>query len=219
MDLDNPRERQRLSRVIERLSECLSAELPGSEFAELDKKELQSLLRALAKHMRYCQEWTDFVAERVEESKVGKLSATLYCDGASRGNPGPSGAGIVLLDENGELLFELSRFLDEGTNNEAEYKALLRGLDAATDLGIRGLQIFLDSELVVNQLLGNYRVRNPRLQPLFDEAMNRLQQFDDYAIFYVRRELNQQADRLANEAIDRGLRGGDRETYRLAQRE
>jgi ribonuclease HI len=219
MDLQNPLERRRLSRVIERLSERLSDELRGSEFKELDAKDLQYLLRALAEHMRYCQEWVDFAGEPGEEKTVGMTNATLYCDGASRGNPGPSGAGMVLLDEDGELLLELSRFLDEGTNNEAEYKALLRGLDAAIDLGVRCLQIFLDSELVVNQLLGNYRVRNPRLQPLFGEAMYRLQQFDDYAIFYVRRELNHQADRLANEAIDRGLRGGDRETYRLVQRE
>ena len=219
MDLQNPLERRRLSRVVERLSERLSSDLLGPEFTELNTKDLQSLLRALAEHMRYCQEWAEFAGERDEQKTIGMTGATLYCDGASRGNPGPSGAGIVLLDEDGELLFEVSRFLDEGTNNEAEYKALLRGLNAAADLDIRGLQIFLDSELVVNQLLGNYRVRNPRLQPLFDEAMYRLQQFDDYAIFYVRRELNQQADRLANEAIDRGLRGGDRETYRLVQKE
>jgi ribonuclease HI/probable phosphoglycerate mutase len=219
MDLQNPLVRQRLSRVIERLSERLGTVLVESEFTELSKKDLQMLLRALAEHMRYCHQWAEFADEPGEENTVGEMSATLYCDGASRGNPGPSGAGIVLLDEHGELLFELSRFLDEGTNNEAEYKALVRGLDAAVDLGIRSLHIFSDSELVVNQLLGSYRVRNPRLQPLFDEAMYRLQQFDDYAIFYVKRELNRQADRLANEAIDRGLRGGDRETYRLTQRE
>ena len=219
MDLRNPLVRQRLSRVIERLSDRLGTVLVGAEFPEISKKDLQLLLRSLAEHMRYCHQWAKFAGDTGEENTIGKMSATLYCDGASRGNPGPSGAGIVLLDENDDLLFELSRFLDEGTNNEAEYKALLRGLDAAADLGIRSLRIFSDSELVVNQLLGTYRVRNPRLQPLFDEAMYRLKQFDDYAIFYVKRELNKQADRLANEAIDRGLRGGDRETYRLAQRE
>jgi ribonuclease HI len=132
------------------------------------------------------------------------MSVSLYCDGASRGNPGPSGAGVVLLDEKGEQIFELSRYLDNGTNNEAEYRALARGLEAAADLGVKRIEIFLDSELVVRQLSGKYKVR-------------RLQQFDDYAIFHVGRELNQQADRLAKEAIDRGLRGGDRETYRLAR--
>jgi ribonuclease HI len=219
VDLQNPLVRQRLSRVIERLSERLGTVLVGSEFTELSKKDLQLLLRALAEHMRYCHQWAELPGERGEEKTVGEMSVTLYCDGASRGNPGPSGAGIVLLDEDGELLFELSRFLDEGTNNEAEYKALLRGLDAAADLGIRSLRICSDSELMVNQLLGSYRVRNPRLQPLFEEAMHRLQQFDDYDIFYVKRELNKQADRLANEAIDRGLRGGERERYHLAPRE
>jgi ribonuclease HI len=77
----------------------------------------------------------------------------------------------------------------------------------------------LDSELVVNQLLGTYKVRNPRLLKLFEEATSRLRLFDEYAIFHIGRELNQKADRLANEAIDRGLRGGDRETYRLKERE
>jgi ribonuclease HI len=145
------------------------------------------------------------------------MSVSLYCDGASRGNPGPSGAGVVLLDEKDEQFFELSRYLDSGTNNEAEYRALVRGLEAAADLGVKRMQIFLDSELVVKQLNGKYKVRSPRLRSLFDQAVSRLQQFDDYAIFHVGRELNQQADRLANEAIDRGLQGGDRETYRLTR--
>jgi ribonuclease HI len=147
------------------------------------------------------------------------MRGSLYCDGASRGNPGPSGAGVVILDKNGEQIFELSRFLDNATNNEAEYKALIRGLRAAADVGLKGVEIFLDSELVVNQLLGTYKVRNPRLLKLFEEAMSRLRLFDEYAIFHVVRELNQKADRLANEAIDRGLRGGDRERYRLEERE
>ncbi|MEE8622235.1 MAG: reverse transcriptase-like protein, partial [Syntrophobacteria bacterium] len=85
------------------------------------------------------------------------------------------------------------------------------------DLGVKRIEIFSDSELVVRQLSGKYKVRNPRLRSLFDQAVSRLQQFDDYAIFHVGRELNQQADRLANEAIDRGLQGGDRETYRLVR--
>ena len=102
-----------------------------------------------------------------------------------------------------------------GTNNEAEYRALVRGLEAAAEIGAKRVEIFLDSELVVRQLRGKYKVRNARLRSLFDRAVSILQQFDDYGIFHVGRELNQQADRLANEAIDRGLQGGDRETYRL----
>jgi len=216
MDLQNPVDRHRLSRLLELLGERLTGELLGAEFADISRQDLRALFEQLAVHMRRCSEWTDAASTKQD---VPGMSGSLYCDGASRGNPGPSGAGVVILDKNGEQIFELSRFLDNATNNEAEYKALIRGLSAAADVGIKRVQIFLDSELVVNQLLGTYKVRNPRLLQLFDEAMSRLRLFDEYAIFHVGRELNRKADRLANEAIDRGLRGGDRETYRLEERE
>jgi len=209
---------QRLIRVLELLSERLPTELLRAEFPDLTRHDVRSFFQAVAEHLRCCEEWADSFADR-EEGEPGRqmMSVSLYCDGASRGNPGPSGAGAVLLDEKGEEIFELSRYLDNGTNNEAEYRALVRGLEAAADLGVKRLEIFLDSELVVRQLNGTYKVRNPRLRSLFDQAMSRLQRFDDYAIFHVGRELNQQADRLANEAIDRGLQGGDTETYRLTR--
>ena len=216
MNLQNPLERHRLSRLLELLGKRLTAELLGAEFADLNREDLRALFDQLATHMRRCSEWTDAANTKQD---VTRMSGSLYCDGASRGNPGPSGAGVVILANNGEQIFELSRFLDNATNNEAEYKALIRGLSAAADVGIKRVQIFLDSELVVNQLLGTYKVRNPRLLKLFEEATSRLRLFDEYAIFHVGRELNQKADRLANEAIDRGLRGGDRERYRLKERE
>ena len=214
MDLQNPVDRQRLTRLLEVLGKRLTAELLGGEFADISRKDIRALFDQLAAHVRRCSEWTDGASI---EQVVPRMKGSLYCDGASRGNPGPSGAGVLILDKDGEGIFELSRFLDHGTNNEAEYKALIRGLTAAADIGIKRLQIFLDSELVVNQLLGTYKVRNPRLLQLFEEAMSGLRLFDEYAIFHVGRELNQEADRLANEAIDRGLRGGDRETCRLKE--
>jgi ribonuclease HI len=214
MDLQNPVDRQRLSRLLELLGKRLTAELLGGEFADISRKDIQALFNQLAVHMRSCREWTDAASTK---QVADRMRGSLYCDGASRGNPGPSGAGVVILAENGEQIFQLSRFLDNATNNEAEYRALIRGLSAAADIGIKGVQIFLDSELVVNQLLGTYKVRNPRLLQLFEDAMSRLRLFDEYAIFHVGRELNQKADRLANEAIDRGLQGGDRETYRLKE--
>ncbi len=211
-------DRQRLIRILELLGERLPTELLRAEFPDLTRKDVRSLFQAVAEHLRCCEEWADSAADSQEGGPGTRMmSVSLYCDGASRGNPGPSGAGVVLLDEKGEQFFELSRYLDNGTNNEAEYRALVRGLEAAADLDVKQIEIFLDSELVVKQLSGEYRVRNPRLRSLFDQAVTRLQQFDDYAIFHVGRELNQQADRLANEAIDRGLQGGDRETYRLAR--
>ena len=211
-------DRQRLIRVFELLGERLPTELLRAEFPDLTRKDVRSLFQAVAEHLRCCEEWTDPAADSQEGGAGTRMmSVSLYCDGASRGNPGPSGAGVVLLDDKGEQIFELSRYLDNGTNNEAEYRALVRGLEAAADLGVKRIEIFSDSELVVRQVSGKYKVRNPRLRSLFDQAVSRLQQFDDYAIFHVGRELNQQADRLANEAIDRGLQGGDRETYRLTQ--
>jgi len=214
MNLQNPLDRQRLSRLLELLGKRLTPELLGEEFADLSREDLGALFDELAAHIGRCREWTDAAKKKQDPSG---MRGSLYCDGASRGNPGPSGAGVVILDENGEQIFELSRFLDNATNNVAEYQALIRGLSAAADLGINRVQVYLDSELVVNQLLGTYKVRNPRLLQLFEEAMSRLRLFDEYAIFHVGRELNQEADRLANEAIDRGLRGGDRETYRLRE--
>jgi ribonuclease HI len=216
MDLQNPVDRQRLSRILELVGRRLTPKFLGEEFADISGDDLRALFDQLAAHMRRCSEWTETASP---EKDTSGMKGSLYCDGASRGNPGPSGAGVVIMDNKGEQIFELSRFLDSATNNEAEYKALIRGLSAAADVGIKQLEIFLDSELVVNQLLGTYKVRNPRLLKLFEEARSRLRLFDEYAIFHVGRERNQKADRLANEAIDRGLGGGDRERYRLEERE
>ena len=211
MDLHNPADRNRVSRLLELLAKRLTGELVGEEFADISREDLRDLFEQLAVHVRSCKKWTNAGSTKQD---LSIMSGSLYCDGASRGNPGPSGAGAVFFDKNGEQVFEVSLFLDNATNNEAEYKALIRGLSAAVDIGIKDVQIFLDSELVVNQLLGTYKVRNPRLLQLFGDAMSTLRLFDEYAIFHVSRELNHQADRLANEAIDRGLQGGDREAYR-----
>jgi ribonuclease HI len=180
----------------------------------MTRDELRRLFGRLAEHVQICPGWAE-----VGPAKRRVTVASLYTDGASRGNPGPSGAGVLLLDERGRPLLELNRFLGKATNNEAEYQALIAGLDAAERLELSQLRIFLDSELVVKQLHGEYRVRNPRLQPLFDEVASRLQRLSSYAIMHVPRERNQEADRLANEAVDRGLRGGPTEAYRPTLRE
>jgi ribonuclease HI len=212
-------DREGLSRVLELLGKRLPAELLQPEFPDLTREDFTRLFQTLAKHIRHCQEWSEIFISGQEDRNNQALSASLYCDGASRGNPGPSGAGVSILDQHNRQILELSRFFENATNNEAEYQALITGLKAAEELGIERLQIFSDSELVVKQVLGEYKVRNPRLLPLFREVMAILQQFDDYAIVHVGREFNKQADRLANDAIDRGLRGGEKETYRFAQRE
>jgi ribonuclease HI len=212
-------ERQRLTRVLELLGKRLPAELLQPEFPELTREDVHHIFHVLAEHVRGCQQWKEFAQNVGKRSDPRVMRMSLHCDGASRGNPGPAGAGVVLSAQNGRQLLEVSRFLDTATNNEAEYQALIRGLKAAEDLGIKSLQIFSDSELVVKQVRGEYKVRNLRLQLLFRQVMTRLQQFDDYAIVHVGRELNEKADRLAKDAIDRGLQGGERETYRLTERE
>ncbi len=127
---------------------------------------------------------------------------SLYCDGASRGNPGLAGAGVVLVDPNGEIALRHREYLGQATNNVAEYRGLLLGLKLARNLGIKKLRVHSDSELLVRQLNGVYRVKQPHLRTLWQEARGALQQFETCEIIHVPRELNREADRLANQAID-----------------
>ncbi|MBU1154459.1 MAG: ribonuclease HI family protein [Proteobacteria bacterium] len=130
------------------------------------------------------------------------LSLILHSDGGSRGNPGPAGAGAVLYDEQGQEVAALSRYLGRTTNNEAEYQALLMGLRRAQELGAQRLTVKMDSELIVRQLEGKYRVKAPGLKPMYDEAKRLLQGFASVTIQHVRREFNKRADELANQAMD-----------------
>ncbi|GAB4333918.1 MAG: hypothetical protein Kow0089_02870 [Desulfobulbaceae bacterium] len=132
------------------------------------------------------------------------VSCLLYTDGASRGNPGQAGAGAVLLDQDGTEIGSLALYLGECTNNVAEYRALLAGLDLAAKSGCRRISVRLDSELVVRQLQGIYKVKNSGLQPLFEEVRKRLAGFEQWDVRHVRREENARADRLANQGIDEG---------------
>lgn len=140
------------------------------------------------------------VAEHYADLEEGVWS--LYCDGASRGNPGLAGAGVVLIDPGGEVREEHREFLGQATNNVAEYRGLLLGLKMARGLGINKIQVFSDSELLVRQINGSYRVKQPHLLVLWQEAQRELQQFAARRVTHVPREENRQADRLANEAID-----------------
>lgn len=126
----------------------------------------------------------------------------LFCDGASRGNPGPAGAGAVLLDHIGNLQGRAARYLGKATNNVAEYQALLLGLEMALGRGVKRLKIFSDSQLLVEQLNGGYQVKSPQLKPLWRQATKELQKFEAYAISHIDRASNAEADRLANQAID-----------------
>jgi len=130
------------------------------------------------------------------------VRARLYFDGASRGNPGEAGTGFLILDSRGKELERGGRYLGQATNNVAEYSALIDGLSRALELGVDDIEIFSDSELVVLQLKGEYRVKSPKLKPLHEKATSLLSRFSSFKIIHVGRENNREADRLANEAID-----------------
>jgi ribonuclease HI len=131
-----------------------------------------------------------------------KAPHVLRTDGGARGNPGPAGAGFVLEDSTGSVVVDGGKYLGVATNNEAEYEALRWGLETALGRGVRAVEVRADSELVVRQVLGVYRVRNARLAPLHAQVMRLLGQFESHHVMHVRRAENQAADDLANAAMD-----------------
>ena len=126
----------------------------------------------------------------------------IYTDGGSRGNPGPAGSGAILL-RGGETLSTISKYLGITTNNIAEYTALVLALEAARDLGAKKIEVRMDSELIVKQMSGEYKVKNSGLIPLFTRARKLANDFAHFRIVHVRREFNKQADALANLAMDK----------------
>lgn len=129
----------------------------------------------------------------------------IYTDGGARGNPGPAGIGAVLLSEEKNVVAQISAYLGVATNNQAEYKALIAALKKAKELKAEELDCYLDSELVVKQLKREYKVKNQDLAPLFLEIHNLSLNFKKINYTHIRRELNKEADRLANEAMDRAF--------------
>jgi len=126
----------------------------------------------------------------------------LYTDGACRGNPGVGGAGAILVDPKGRVVCSLKKFLGLCTNNIAEYKALILGLEAAVERRPKKLHIFIDSELLVKQVDGSYRVKHENLKPLMVKVRDLLSSLESYTIQHIDRSENKKADELANEAID-----------------
>jgi ribonuclease HI len=130
------------------------------------------------------------------------MDATLFADGGSRGNPGPAASGAVLLDPGGELVEEIGAYLGVATNNVAEWTALVLGLEAAAKRGIRRLAVRLDSELVVKQLSGEYRVKHAGLQPYYRRARQLIRGFAEVDVRHIPRKENALADRLVNRVLD-----------------
>lgn len=131
------------------------------------------------------------------------MDCLIHIDGGARGNPGPAAAGVTITTPDGtEPLFEAGFWLGATTNNVAEYQGLLHALKAADRLGCRGLDIRSDSELMVKQIKGQYRVKAPHLKPLYQEAIAALARCERWSVGHVRREGNKRADQLANLAMD-----------------
>jgi probable phosphoglycerate mutase len=139
----------------------------------------------------------------VTETKTTDL-ITAYCDGGSRGNPGPAGYGVSIEDAAGHPIADLSEFLGVKTNNFAEYSGLLAALEYALSHGHSRLRVIADSELMVKQMKGQYRVNSPDLRPLWEEAKRRAERLEKFEIQHVLRGKNKRADALANQAMDRG---------------
>jgi probable phosphoglycerate mutase len=129
---------------------------------------------------------------------------TAHIDGGARGNPGPAGYGVVVQDASGRKVAELSEYLGHQTNNYAEYQGLLGVLRYALTNGVKALSVVSDSELMVRQMKGIYKIKNPDLRKLYDEAQQMVRKLDYFEIRHAMREHNVDADRLANEAMDRG---------------
>lgn len=129
-------------------------------------------------------------------------------DGGSRGNPGPAAYGVVIRDAKGEIIARLKKYIGQSTNNVAEYFGLIAALDYAENHSIRALHVHSDSELLVKQMRGQYKVRSEDLRPLFERAKKMSQSFESFRIDHVYREQNREADALANQAMDETSRGG-----------
>jgi ribonuclease HI len=126
----------------------------------------------------------------------------IHVDGGARGNPGPAAIGVVVSEPDGTVLDEVAETIGPATNNVAEYRAVLRGIERAADLGASHIQLVNDSELVAKQLTGQYRVKHPAMKPLYEQAMAALRGFEGWKIRTVPRAENAHADALVNQALD-----------------
>jgi len=182
--------------VLRFIAENESFERTLAAYPDLSLQDLRELLHAVAR-----------AASRRESQALGLDTTRLriFCDGAARGNPGPAGAGAVLYTADGRLVERLGRYLGHKTNNHAEYQGLLLGLQRAVELGAREVEVYADSELLVRQLRGEYRVRSKGLLPLWQRARELLGRFDRVRLAHVPREKNREADEMSNRAIDERL--------------
>lgn len=167
---------------------------------DIDEESLQSLLLQIADALAEAHPEPEG-DHSDEESDASPGALTIHIDGASRGNPGEAGAGVVI-KSGGRMLEGEAKYLGRMTNNQAEYNALIIGLERAREMGGSEVRVLTDSELVAHQMNGVYKVKNPRIKKLYDIARELAASFQGFSISHVRRDDNKEADRLANRAID-----------------
>jgi ribonuclease HI len=173
---------------------------------EIDEAmDLSKAERERRRRERVQAEERERLAVQAAEEAERARRTRLYTDGAARGNPGPAGAGAVILNPDGHVVAKIGKFLGDSTNNVAEYMGLILGLKRAKAMGIKELEVYADSELLVKQLLGEYQVKAEHLRPLHDEAKALLQAFSFIQLRHIPREENAQADAMSNRAIDERL--------------
>lgn len=134
-----------------------------------------------------------------------KKLVIINTDGGARGNPGPAGIGLVIKNEAGELLYSHGAYIGDTTNNVAEYSALIKALEESVNLGATDVKIQMDSELIVKQMQGIYKIKQPGLQELAAKVLVLLKKFNSYSFVHVRREFNKEADALVNKALDEAM--------------
>jgi ribonuclease HI len=136
------------------------------------------------------------------KDRLSVNTVTIFTDGAARGNPGPAAIGAVIKDEKGKVVATISRCLGTTTNNQAEYRAVIAALEKAAGLGARQVALYSDSELVVKQINGYYKIKQAALRPLYQEVVKLAGMLESFKIAYIPRERNKAADSLANKALD-----------------
>lgn len=188
--------------ILHHLAEVLDDDILRQLFPDRTPAQIRRIMRNLPQDESDTPATVAPLAAPVDAQVPLTRRCRLFTDGASRGNPGQAGAGAVLLTDQGDELATCSAYLGSCTNNVAEYKALIIGLDKALLKGCTDLAIFLDSELIVRQIQGSYKVKNEVLLPLFRQVRERLARMQHWSINHVPRAQNARADQLANQGID-----------------
>lgn len=181
--------------ILELLASGHSFKEICEEFPKLTEEDIQATLSYALGLMK----------REVAPLPLPKKRLFLYIDGASRGNPGPAGVGVIIYDEKKKLVDELCEYIGKTTNNVAEYRALLIALERARSLGAETLIIYSDCELLIRQMAGEYRVKDKTLRNFYQRARGNLKNFRRVDIRYIARERNKRADRLANKGINLGI--------------